>query len=168
MPNITPFLIDTKHLSHECKTENFFRSIVRADHKGRNCGVAAIFLHNFFATDANDVFYCETMSLYNKTNDIAIIAFYSPPRSLQSTLKNVSRKSGHLTKKYKPRNIIMMVDFNLLYVNWPTNILDVGTRIPTPDRAATELHFNLIGLIFHDSKCSRTNKTLQKPFETHI
>ena len=83
----TPFIVLTEtHFNEEIndaeiQIKNF--NIFRADRTERKCGGTAIYLHNTIAADNIERYsdsVCESLMIFNKTLELAIISIYRPPR----------------------------------------------------------------------------------------
>lgn len=74
---LTEVLLNNTHMNAEVKIKDF--TIIIPDHTKR------IYLKNSFSVDAREIFfngYCETVSLFNKVNNIIILVFTGVPKNL--------------------------------------------------------------------------------------
>lgn len=103
------------------------------------------------------------LSVCDKINDISIAGLCrlseAPLQCFEECLKNAMS----FLQKYNSENILVMGDFNLPNVNWPTNILKPSKCISTPGKEREDLLFNFMDDFFQSPfvlQLTRQNKNV--------
>ena len=142
-----PFIVLTEtHLQEkiydaEVQIKNY--DLYRSDRILRKCGGTAIYMHNSIPVDNIETFsdsVCESIMIYNKNLNLAIISVYRPPKgdsnlNIHKSFTNLLSTIETFLSKLENANIVVLGDFNLPSIVWHNESI----RSEKPDKKCAEI-----------------------------